>query len=176
MRRPGLSPLLASFFVLLAAVVAPFSAAPSASSLPAPEGPVILTVTGDIARTNGDGRAAFDYAMLEALGLEELRTVTPYSEGEPVFRGVLFGDLLDAVGARGSRVRASALDRYEAEIAIELLERYDVLIALEQDGRRLSRRGKGPAWIVFPFGRHPELDSEKVRAQSVWQLATLEVR
>jgi hypothetical protein len=53
-----------------------------------PQGPVVLTVDGAITRTTAPGRAEFDRAMLEQLGVATLRTWTPWTEGEPEFQRV----------------------------------------------------------------------------------------
>ncbi len=148
-----------------------------AGPLPAPKGKVILTLTGAIDQVNHEGTAQFDRAMLEALGPIEVKTGTPFTQGESVYRGVRLRDLLRAVGARGSKVQASAVNLYTAEIPISDFERYDVILAMEVDGQPLRLRDKGPLWILYPFGSHAELNSDKmVERRSVWQLMKLDVQ
>ena len=89
-----------------------------ADQLPRPEGPVILTVEGAITHTNAPGAAEFDLAMLERLGLVRLRTWTPWTDGELEFEGVPAQRLMEAVGAAGSAVRASALNDFESTIPL----------------------------------------------------------
>jgi hypothetical protein len=148
----------------------------SAGQMPAPEGPVVLTVTGAIANTNGKGRAAFDRAMLESLGLAELATSTPWTDGTPVFRGVPMARLLDAVGATGATVHAVALNSYAIDVEVEELRRYPVLLAMEQDGKPLRIRDRGPLWIVYPRDQHAELRGAAHDFKWIWQLKSLEVR
>ena len=57
------------------------------AALPMPEGPVILSVTGNITTTNAEGRADFDRAMLEALGVTRMTTWTPWTDGQVRLRG-----------------------------------------------------------------------------------------
>jgi len=155
-------------FPLLCLLTGPAAAA--ASPLPSPEGPVLLTLAGAITHTNAPGEARFDLAMLEALGSVQLVTRTPWTEGEGVFEGVSMRALLAAAGARGTRLRALALNDYESVIPLSDVSTYDIIIAWKQDGRLLRRRDKGPLWIVYPFSDHPELDRRLFRQRAVWQL------
>jgi hypothetical protein len=147
-----------------------------ADQLPPPEGPVILTVAGAITRTNGAGTAEFDRALLERLGLVRLRSWTPWSEGEVEFEGVPARRLMEAVGAIGTTLVASALNDYQSVIPLTDFERYPVLLATRIDGQPLTIRNKGPIWIVYPWSAHPELDDLPTRRKSVWQLRSLRVQ
>ncbi len=157
------------------------AAAPAAAGCddlpPRPSGRVVLTVTGAIACANApDGRAEFDRETLSGLGLSEVTTRTPWTDGEVTFEGVLARDLMAAVGARGSEVRAVALNDYEADIPLADFEAYPVLIAMRADGEPLRVRDKGPLWVIYPWSQHPELGDADTRAKSVWQLEVLDVR
>jgi hypothetical protein len=48
-------------------------------------GKKILKISGKISNTNGDSIAAFDRAMLEALGMVALETTTPWFTGKVRF-------------------------------------------------------------------------------------------
>ena len=148
----------------------------SRAALPAPSGPVLLSVTGKIAETNGEGRAEFDRTMLEALGMVRLRTWTPWTDAVAEFEGVPAGRVLEAVGAAGTVVMALARNDYSVEIPVELLREYPVILAMSMNGERLSLRNKGPLWIVMPWSDYPEFDSEASRYWSVWQLRLIDVR
>jgi hypothetical protein len=143
-------------------------------SLPQPTQQVILSITGKIERTNSKTGALFDKPMLEALGLEKLRTSTPWTAGTVEFVGVPAQKVMDAVGARGKTAIASALDNYRAEIPISDFERYRVLFALRMNGQELAR-DRAPIWIVYPRDDFPELQDEKVNTRWVWQLNSLAV-
>ena len=167
--------------LVLGASVALLGAAATASAascdLPRPTGRVVLTVTGAIACTNAlDGRAEFDREALAGLGLTELTTRTPWTDGEVTFEGVLARDLMRAVGAEGTEVHAVALNDYEADIPLADFERYPVLLAMRADGEPLRVRDKGPLWVIYPWSRHPELGDADTRGKSVWQLELLDVR
>jgi hypothetical protein len=144
-------------------------------SLPKPTQQVILTVTGDIERRNSQSGAQFDRPMLEALGLEPLRTSTAWTEGTVEFEGVPARRVMEAVGARGQTVLASALDNYQSEIPISDFERYPILLALRMDGRELPS-DRGPIWIVYPRDQFPELQNEEANSGWVWQLREFTVK
>jgi hypothetical protein len=152
------------------------TASESKAALPAPSGPVLLSVTGRIAETNGEGRAEFDRQMLEALGTVRLTTWTPWTDTVAEFEGVPAGRVLDAVGADGTVVMALASNEYSVEIPVELLREYPVILAMSMNGERLRLRDKGPLWIVMPWSDYPELDSQESRYWSVWQLRSIDVR
>jgi hypothetical protein len=144
--------------------------------LPVPSGPVLLSITGKIAETNGEGRAEFDRQMLEAMGTVRLRTWTPWTDRVVEFEGIPAARLLDAVGATGTVLLALARNEYSVEIPVELVRRYPVILAMSMDGERLRLRDKGPLWVVMPWSDYPELDGEESRYWSVWQLRSIDVR
>lgn len=161
--------------LVIAAMLSAPSAGQAAKALPKPAGKVILRVEGAIQSTNDGETAAFDRAMLEALGTRTLRTTTPWTEGVVTFEGVLARDLLAVVGARGSAVRAEALNDYAVEIPVSDFTRYDVLLALKMNGRTMRVRDKGPIWIIYPRDAHPELNTLQANAKWVWQLHRIRV-
>jgi hypothetical protein len=135
----------------------------------------LLTVAGAIDETNVQDEARFDGAMLESLGVTRLRTRTPWTDGEPEFEGVLGRNIMHAVGARGTIARALAINDYQASIPLTDFERLDVLVATRMNGEVLSRRNKGPLWIVYPWSQRPELDAPEIRSRAVWQLIRLTI-
>jgi hypothetical protein len=146
------------------------------TSIAKPAGRVMLTISGNIQQTNSENGVEFDRSMLEAIGLVELVTETPFIDGETVFRGVRMRDLLRFVGAEGTVVKAEALNLYAVDIPIADFEKNDAILALEVNGRKLRVRNRGPAWIMYPFSDDPSLDNEAIYARCVWQLASLVVR
>lgn len=145
------------------------------NGLPAPSGKVLLKIDGEIERTNVEGAAVFDLAMLSSLGVEPLRTVTAWTEGEQLFEGVPLWRVLDAVGARGKRLRAVALNDYESTLALDDPAAAYAFLAFKRNGSPMRVRDKGPLWIVFPWSEHPELVTDRIRTWAVWQLTRLEV-
>ena len=87
-----------------------------AGELPVPAGKVLLTLSGNIENTNGDGKAVFDVASLEKLGMVSFQTTSPWYDGRTTFTGVPLQKLMDYVGAKGSVVKVTALNDYTTEI------------------------------------------------------------
>lgn len=167
--------LVAAAVVATGAVLAGPARA-DAVDLPKPTGEVVLRITGAIARTNADGVAHFDRAMLRALPATRYETGTIWTQGTHVFEGVLLGDLLETVGASGSTVRAAALNDYAMVIPVDGGDEDTALVAYRMDGEAMTVRHKGPLWIVYPYDRHPDFRTETIYARSVWQLESLHVR
>jgi len=161
--------------LLAGAAVSTATPAQTAGLPPSGDKPV-LTVSGRISVTNGDGTARFDRAMLEALGMVGFETTTPWYQGTVKFEGVPLERLMQAVGATGSRIVAVALNDYSAELPIEDVHRYNVILALKRNGEYMPVRDKGPLFIVYPFDNNPELKSQKYYSRSVWQVKRIEVR
>lgn len=154
-----------------------FTVQPSIAADPlAPaKGPVVLTVGGNIQNTNLGDTAVFDREMLAKIGLKSLTTSTSWTEGKVKFEGVGAADLMRVVGAKGQKVVATALNDYKIEIPISDFEKYGVLLALKMDGKELTRRDKGPVWVVYPRDGHKELQNQKADARWIWQLVRLSV-
>lgn len=175
-RMDGRSVRTVLFAATVAAALATAGAAVAAEPLPQPRGPVILTVSGKIRNTNAGGEARLDFAMLQALAQHEVRTTTPWTDGEQTFTGVLMRDLMALVGAFGEEVRAIALNNYGFVIDLADFTRYPVLLAHTQNGQRLRIRDKGPLWIVYPRDDFDELGRRAVEPRMVWQLQRLVVQ
>lgn len=148
----------------------------AAADLPQPTGPVILRVTGAIENRNEADAAAFDRAMLEALGTATITTSTSWTDGTPTFEGVPLAAILDAVGASGTTLHAVAVNDYAVDLDAAEVRKYPVLAAMKQDGRELRLRDRGPIWIVYPRDAYPELAPERNDYKWIWQLKQIDVR
>lgn len=168
--------LLFPSFTLWAVVVLLAISPVRAGELPAPNGPVILTVDGAIANHNGDGIARFDMEMLTALGVHKIVTETSWTEGKVEFEGVLARAVMAAVGANGTSVKAFAINDYHSDVPVSNFDDYDVILAFAMNGKALTRRDKGPLWIIYPWDDHPELNEQSIIRQSVWLLKHLTVQ
>jgi hypothetical protein len=154
-----------------------FLSTPSlAAPLEAPKSEPILVVSGKIANTNDGGSARFDREMLEEIGMVKLATMTPWYDEVVEFEGVSMRALMQAVGAKGTEVVATALNDYRSTIPMSDFERYDVVLALKRDGELMPIRDKGPLFIVYPFDSDAELRTEIYYSRSVWQVKELVVR
>lgn len=145
------------------------------STLARPSGPVILTVRGKVSITNGSAGADFDMPMLERMPQRRIVTKTPWYESAKSFTGPLLRDVLAASGARGTTIRAIALNDYKVEIPFDDAQKIDVVMARLLDDRPMSVREKGPLFIIYPFDDLPEVRSAVYFARCAWQLRTLEL-
>lgn len=149
-----------------------------ALALDPPKGPVILTIGGAIATTNGDadGRrvARIDREMLNALPQRSFRTATPWHAGTPEFRGPTLRDVLAMVGARGRELRVVAINDYASTVPVADAE-FDVVLATSIDGAPIPVREKGPLFIVYNFDGQPRLRTEQYFSRSVWQVRSIDV-
>ncbi len=164
-------------YVVSAAALACASLWPlPAAALDRPAGKVILTVTGTLSVRNEAEAAVFDLALLDQLPQRSFSTRTPwYPEGRK-FSGVLLSDLLKAVGAEGTTLKAVALNDYRVEIPVEDLVRHGAMIASQLDGKPIAVRDKGPLLIIYPFDDKPELRTAVHYSRAIWQLKGLELR
>lgn len=176
-RRSFAASLLPS--VVVPSVVVPGMAALTsparAEGLATPTERVILTVSGKIGVTNTGDTARFDRPMLEALGWFGFTTRTPWYDGPMRFDGVKMSVLMQAVGASGESVVATALNDYETRIPLSDFSSFDVILALKRNGEYMAVRDKGPLFIIYPLDSDPTLLSQKYYGRCAWQLARLTV-
>ncbi|WP_409525016.1 hypothetical protein [Nitrincola sp. MINF-07-Sa-05] len=152
------------------------TASVSAAGLERPQGRVILTIEGDIAHTNEEGKAVFDREMLERLTQHTTQTSTPWTEGVREFTGPLGSALLEAVGASGTILKVIAINDYVVEVPVEDFYSHPVILAMKADGDYLRVRDKGPLFIIYPFDDDSDLNSEVYYNRSSWQIARIEVK
>lgn len=154
---------------LLAGVVLPASAlAPAA-------GKTILSVTGLVGDKNTDTAAVFDMAMLEKLPQKTFTTQTPWDKQPMTFTGPLLRDVLAAVKASGTQLKAVALNDYQTTIPVDDAQRFDVIVAFKLNGQAIPVKTKGPLFIVYPFDSKVELQTTRYYERSAWQLKSIKV-
>ncbi|MBB93407.1 MAG: oxidoreductase [Rhodobacteraceae bacterium] len=154
-----------------AALGACLAACPAlAMDLAAPEGRVLLTVSGEISNTNAEGAAAFDMDMLQDLPAETVQTTTIWTEGEQTFVGVHLSALLDHVGAAQVTIHATAINDYAVDIPHDDWSDEGPVLAYLRNGEPMSLRDKGPLWIIYPFDSDASFRTEVIYSRSIWQL------
>ena len=145
-------------------------------ALDAPQGRVILTVSGKIGQTNRDGKAVFDLAMLQKLPQHTFTTRTPWYPDAVTFTGPLLRDVLAAAGSKGNAITAVALNDYKTEIPMDDVHRHEVIVARLMNNRPMPVREKGPLFIIYPFDTKAELRTELYYNRAAWQLNALRIR
>lgn len=166
------STLLASTFAVIGALATTHALS---AELIAPQGEVVLTVTGSISAKNQGDSAVFDIDMLAAMPSETYSTTTIWTDGVQELTGVPLFYFLESLGAEGSKITATAINDYAIDIPINEIKSSRALMAYYNFGEPMSVRDKGPLWIVFPFDEGPEYQSEKNYSRSIWQLSKIEV-
>ncbi len=126
----------------------------------------ILTIHGP------NGQLGYTRTTLALQGMVEIKTTTPWTEGEVTFRGVLAHDVFKTAKIDSGAVHAIALNDYKVEIPVADFEKYGVLLAMEMNGSELTVREKGPIWIIYPDSTSDHT-SATLRSRMVWQLKEL---
>lgn len=152
--------------VLAVLVLLLLPAAGHAGERDAPDGPVILTISGAVAHHNRGpvdpvrdrffvySEKSFERAF--AFDLEMLKSrkqvgISARAKGWPsaaAIKGPLLSDILQMAGATGSTVTLSALDGFAVELTPEELGAHDWVLGLLADGKPLGLGGKGPIWLA----------------------------
>ncbi|WP_223870812.1 molybdopterin-dependent oxidoreductase [Salipiger aestuarii] len=131
---------------------------------------VMLTTTvNDVTRS-------FTMTELQALPVERFETKTIWTEGTQSFEGVPLAAVLDELGVTEGTVSAQAINDYAVDIPVDEITETAPIIAYHQNGGAMSRRDKGPLWLVYPYDSHPELQSEVIYSRSIWQMDRLSVK
>lgn len=135
----------------------------------------VLSVSGKIQVSNSAQGYGFTFDMLAALPQHQFRTSTPWHTGTPQFSGPLLRTVLEHVKAQGQTLRAVGLNDYAVDLPVSDAERWDVIVALLQDGHPMPVRERGPLFIIYPFDERSELRRQQYINRSVWQLCRLEI-
>ena len=165
---------------LAAVLMSMLAASASAADTKTPDGAVVLTVACNMANTNRpsydekrdvflkyherafDKAFAFDRAMLEGLGVTEIRIAYQGWAGPMTFSGPRLADVLKAAGCRGGPLVTLTLDGFGTEISAATVKGHDWVLATRTDGRPLGIGGRGPLWLVFdPPGDRPATGEEE---------------
>jgi hypothetical protein len=139
----------------------------------APQGEVVLTVSGAIGEHNNGKRLELDLASLERMRQVKLEAAEPFLKRRVMFEGVLLSDLLAVAGVPGSasKVSLTALDDYKVDCKVADVRSSQMLLATKADGKHLPVDRSGPIRIVFPdsssLGRNPDL--------WIWSVSSMKV-
>lgn len=131
----------------------------------------ILTITHEDAVTSLTLEELTD--MAEA---RSFTTSTIWTEGPQTFEGVPLAALLETLEISAPTIVAQAINDYAVEIPLEEITQEAPLVAYQQNGQPMSRRDKGPLWLVYPYDSDPDYQTEVIYSRSIWQMDRLSVK
>ena len=143
-------------------------------AVPVPDGTPLITVTGNLRRTNQGDLMALDRGTLARLAQVRMSTYEPWVKQDLSFRGVWLTDVLELAGiASTSGVRVVALDDYSINLTAAELRTGGILLATSDGaGADIPVEDGGPTRIVFQRGLKAGVNAD----QWIWSLRTIEVR
>jgi hypothetical protein len=180
----------------LASVAGATPAAATASA----RGPVLLTITGAIGRSNRGAldpaldqmmhkqkvefkRAfTFDFAELARLPARTIRPTLEYDAKPHQLRGPLLADVLARAGAPAgdqATVVLRAVDGYAAGMKLGEARSLGLIVATHLDGQPMPLGGLGPLWAVYDADRVHAMASRPLAqrfANCPWALYHIEVQ
>ncbi len=123
----------------------------------------------------GETENAYTLEDLRALPVTTIETTTIWTEGTQEFTGVSLHDLMAEQSIDDGTIRATAINDYSVEIPLADAVEGGPIVAYALNGEEMSRRGKGPLWVVYPYDSDPQYQSETYFSRSIWQLDRLTV-
>jgi hypothetical protein len=131
----------------------------------------------DLQLVGADRMRTLDLSLADLDSLPKVTVVTEneFVDGRVAYRGPLVRDVLAKLGLDDvERVRLVAANDYFVDIPTEDFRAYDAILAMEADGERLSRREKGPLWLMYPISDHEELNDPIYLRRLIWQVVRIE--
>ena len=161
-------------FLASTAVLGAMPVVTAQAARPIARGPVLLTISGAIAKGNrgplnpaldqmlakhgvrSDTALALDAAALARMPAVHIQPTLEYDAKVHTLSGPLVSTLLEAAGvpSTGAVVLGlRAVDGYNVAISLADIQRYRMIIATHMDGEPLSLGGLGPQWAVYDADR-----------------------
>ena len=123
----------------------------------------------------GGQQVTLDEAALSALPQTEFTTTTPGPRAPTTIAGRPWR-VLAAQGILDARkIAVSALNGYQQVVDLALFDGVPLTLVRQEDGKPLTRRNKGPLWLLIPFTTYPKLDVPAIHNCMVWQVTRIEI-
>jgi hypothetical protein len=157
-------------FLTRSAVLGALPVAAAEAASPSKSGPVLLTISGAIAKANRgpldsaldqmmakhgiqfDKALALDSAALNRMPAIQIKPTLEYDAKVHTLSGPLVSTVLEAAGvapAAAVLVGLRAVDGYNVAISLADIRRYRMVMATHMDGQPLALGGLGPQWAVY---------------------------
>ena len=147
--------MLRSSIVALALALTAFIVVPDARAGDGKD-PVVLTVTGNVAKPNRgpldpfEKGFTFTLSELKALPQRTVKVRYPDWPREVSATGPAISEVLKVASAEGKKILVQAIDGYAPEFTAEDVARDKMILALSADGKALGFGGRGPLWLLGP--------------------------
>lgn len=113
--------------------------------------------------------------QLEAMPQVTIKTENEFSDGLVTYRGPLVRDVLAQAGLdKLETVRFVAANDYYVDIPTRDFSDFDAILAMEANGEKLSRREKGPLWLMYPISDYAALKDPIYLRRLIWQVVRIE--
>jgi len=99
---------------------------------------------------NGEKVLEMDAATLNALPQVSFETSTIWTEGTISFSGPSLRSLIDQAEITDGQLSLTAINDYAIQISVDEIEDQAPIVATLMNGEPISRREKGPYWLVYP--------------------------
>ena len=118
---------------------------------------------------NGSQKLELSIDDVAAMPQTTIETGNEFVDGTVTYSGPLVRDVLARVGLdKVETIRFVAANDYYVDIPTQNFRDYDAILAMVADGERLSRRDKGPFWLMYPISDHPELRDPVYSRRLIW--------
>ncbi len=112
---------------------------------------------------------------LLALPQQEFVTHHSWSDKAESFKGPLLRDVLNTTCRNTKKIKLTALNDYAVDMDFSKLEKYQPILAMSVNGKRLSIREKGPLWIMMPLDKYKEIEASSMDGVMIWQLSDIKI-
>ncbi|WP_146586648.1 molybdopterin-dependent oxidoreductase [Puniceibacterium confluentis] len=123
----------------------------------------------------GDTRHEYSLEQLKALPVTSFETTTIWTTGSQTFEGVSLLALMNAIEVAEGTIQATAINDYSVTIPMSDATADGPIIAYLTNGETMSRRDKGPLWIVYPYDSDIKYQNEIIYSRSIWQLDRISI-
>ena len=140
--------------------------------------PVILSVYGDMEQHGGPHQQLdFTLSELQALTQSQITTAHPWSAQAQHYSGIDLTALLEKLFAKQQikSLNLEGLNGFSVAFEWSKINTFAPVVAWQENGQLMSRRNKGPLWLILPFDQVPEVKQADFLHYMVWQLRTIRV-
>lgn len=140
--------------------------------------PVILSIYGDI-RINERHYDQMDFTLseLQALTQSDITTAHPWSTDPRHYHGVDINALLGLLfnHRRVLSLQLEALNDFSVAVDWSLVAPFSPILAWQENDQVMTRRNKGPLWLMLPFDQVPKVQQADFLHFMIWQLRVIRV-